>query len=53
MTARTRHNCDKHAAEHLRVKEWSPTYTLDRQIAQARSRMGEARWAELSKEWMA
>jgi hypothetical protein len=28
-----------------------PTYTLDRQIAEARREMGEARWAELNKEW--
>jgi len=30
-----------------------PTYTLDRQIAEARALMGEARWAELNKEWEA
>lgn len=28
-----------------------PTYTLDRQIAEARRNMGEERWAELNKEW--
>ena len=31
--------------------ESAPTFTLDRQIAQARRDMGEARWAELQKEW--
>lgn len=29
----------------------NPTFTLDRQIAEARASMGEARWAELNKEW--
>lgn len=29
----------------------NPTYTLDRQIAEARAEMGEERWAELNKEW--
>lgn len=29
----------------------NPTFTLDRQIAEARAEMGEARWAELNKEW--
>lgn len=28
-----------------------PTFTLDRQIAAARASMGEARWAELNREW--
>ena len=31
--------------------ESTPTFTLDRQIAEARASMGEARWAELQKEW--
>jgi hypothetical protein len=30
-----------------------PTYTRDRQIAEARALMGEARWAELNAEWEA
>ena len=30
----------------------APTYTLDDQIALARSEMGEARWAELQREWV-
>ena len=28
-----------------------PTFTLEQQIAQARAEMGEARWADLGKEW--
>lgn len=32
-------------------RESEPTFTLDQQIAQARAEMGEARWAELGKEW--
>ena len=31
--------------------EWTPTYGMSRQIAQARREMGEARWAELDAEW--
>jgi len=34
------------------VAEWDATATLDRQIAQARREMGEAKWAELNKEWV-
>lgn len=34
------------------VPEFMPTMTLDRQVAQARKDMGEARWAELNAEWM-
>ena len=32
-------------------REAEPTYSLDRQIAEARAFMGEARWAELNAEW--
>lgn len=28
-----------------------PTFTLDRQIAQARREMGETKWHELNREW--
>ena len=28
-----------------------PTFTLDRQIAEARRRMGEKRWRRLMAEW--
>lgn len=35
------------------VAEWAPTYTLERQIAEARERMGEERWQEMQKEWEA
>lgn len=31
--------------------EWVPTMTMNRQVARARREMGEARWAELEKEW--
>lgn len=34
-----------------RTAEHEPTYTLERQIAQARREMGEERWNELEKEW--
>lgn len=32
--------------------EWTPSHTMNRHIAQARRRMGEARWAELNGEWL-
>ena len=32
-------------AEHM------PTFTLDRQIARARHDMGDAKWAQLNREW--
>lgn len=31
----------------------APTFTLNRQIAQARKEMGETRWAELNREFEA
>jgi len=31
--------------------EWTPTFRIDRVIAEARREMGEARWQELMKEW--
>ena len=36
-------------AEH--IPEATPTFTLDRFVAEARAEMGEARWAELNREW--
>jgi hypothetical protein len=33
------------------ASEWEPSYTLDRNIAEARREMGEERWAELVAEW--
>lgn len=33
------------------VPDLSPSFTLERQIAEARKRMGEKRWAELNAEW--
>lgn len=42
------------AVEHLgNTPSCMPTFTLDRQIAQARREMGEARWAQLDAEWNA
>ena len=31
--------------------EHEPSYTLDRQIAEARESMGEARWQQVMREW--
>ena len=31
--------------------EWTPTFTLDRQIAEARADMGEAEWLRLNAEF--
>ena len=33
------------------LADCEPTYTLDQQIAEARSEMGEAKWHQLGKEW--
>jgi hypothetical protein len=33
------------------VREFDPTYSLDRLTAEARREMGEARWNELQAEW--
>jgi hypothetical protein len=33
------------------VREFDPTYSLDRLTAEARRDMGEARWAQLNREW--
>lgn len=34
-----------------RSPEWMPDFSLDRQAAQARKEMGEARWQQLMAEW--
>lgn len=34
------------------LSEQVPAFTLERHIAQARAEMGEARWAELNREWL-
>ncbi len=34
-----------------RPREWETTHTLDRQVAEARRRMGEKRWQRLCREW--
>ena len=34
------------------IGESEPTYTLDRDIIEARERMGTRRWNELNAEWM-
>lgn len=31
--------------------EWTPSNTMNRQVAKARREMGEARWAALNREW--
>lgn len=33
------------------VPECTPTYTLERQVAEARALMGEAKWQRLMAEW--
>jgi len=33
--------------------EYSPTFSLSRQVAAARREMGAARWAQLNSEWEA
>jgi len=40
-----------HAARDVLTREWEANYSLDRHIAHARDRMGEARWADLNAEW--
>lgn len=35
------------------VPEHTPSYTLDRHIAEAKRCMGPERWAELNREWEA
>lgn len=32
-------------------REYDASYTLDREIAEARRRMGERKWDELQREW--
>lgn len=32
--------------------EWTPSHTMNRQVAKARREMGERRWAELNAEWL-
>ncbi len=34
-------------------REYDPTFTLDRQVAEARREIGEARWQQLNAEWRA
>ena len=52
MTARLRTIAACHRSAFAEpVQEWTPTYTLERQIAEARARMGEERWQELQEEW--
>ena len=36
---------------HAGEPEWSPTYGMSRQIAQARRDMGPEKWAALNAEW--
>lgn len=39
------------ASEPEPPRECEPTYTLDKQIAEARRQIGERRWAKLNDEW--
>lgn len=34
-----------------RIAEHAPTFTMDRQIAEARAEMGEEAWARLNADW--
>lgn len=36
-----------------RLPEYFPTLTLNSHVAEVRARVGEARWAELNREWEA
>lgn len=49
MTSHTPHQW----TEEPPVAECCPTFTLDRQIATARTEMGEERWQQLQDEWNA
>ena len=33
--------------------EYTPTYSLNKHVAEARRQMGEQRWADLNREWKA
>lgn len=35
------------------AREYDPTFTLDRFIAEGRAEMGEAKWQKLNQEWLA
>lgn len=59
---RTQHACHKASTRELHDAVWNrqsneprrecePTYTLDREVAQARADMGDAKWARLQAEW--
>ncbi|SCY89253.1 hypothetical protein SAMN05660666_03451 [Novosphingobium aromaticivorans] len=32
--------------------EWTPSHSMNRHVRRARREMGEARWAELNREWL-
>jgi hypothetical protein len=46
----------RRAVENLTDSPWvasdAPTYTLDRDVADARRRMGEREWQRLNAEWL-
>ena len=48
MQSRTR---TEHACLLAALRERAPTFTLDRQIEQARREMGEEKWRKLNSEW--
>lgn len=39
---------ERHGGEQ---REYTPSFTLDREVARARERMGPARWRQLNAEW--
>lgn len=51
--ARLLATAQREAAEAAWGNECAPTYALNKHVARARREMGEARWAELQKEWEA
>jgi hypothetical protein len=44
--------CQRSVAHTPEPEACEPTYTLDRQIAQARRDMGKAEWDRLSKDYL-
>ena len=51
MNAPAHHSAFARQVEATFTPEYTPTYRLERQIAQARREMGEERWAQLQAEW--
>ena len=51
MSAPAHHTAFAAQIEAAFPRECDPSFTLERQIAEARRDMGPARWAELMAEW--